>query len=140
MTSGGPRRGGEIGTDELDLIMLHVDEYTARGPRPPSEAVGEEPPGLEDLGQRLQRLRQMRAPLFVVSGWRPADLARRLLNLPIMVLSYKQKHFNDELLDALDATLDALRDTHALVEQQTRELKSLRAAVSPPATPDEEKR
>lgn len=129
------RRPG-LSRQELADIMRGVDENLARLPiRQPAHSLPDGAdeelpplPDLEDLEQRVRKLRQMRAPLFVVQGWRPPDLVRRLLNLPIAALSYKQRRFNEELLDALDMTLDALRDLRLYAERQELEIRSLKAA------------
>jgi hypothetical protein len=102
-------------------------------PRPaaqPSPSALPPLPELETLDARIRRLRQMRAPLFVVSGWRPQEILRRALNLPIAALGYKQRRFNEELLDTLEVALDVIADLRQHLERQEQELTALKQAGS----------
>jgi hypothetical protein len=123
-------RPPELKSAELADIMQAVDAHLAdHAPRVATQASQSTLPPLpelETLDARIRRLRQMRAPLFVVSGWRPQEIVRRALNLPIAALGYKQRRFNEELLDTLEVALDVIADLRQHIERQQQELESLK--------------
>lgn len=125
------RRPPELSGQELAQMMRAVDERLAEqlpAPgAPPVAGVLPPLPALEVLDARVRRLRQMRAPLFAVSGWRPSELLRRALNLPIAAFGYKQRRFNEELVDALELALDVIADLRLHLERQEQEIRALRS-------------
>lgn len=111
---------GGLSQDDLARLMARVDEQLALGALRPAADIPS--PALDDLAARVGRLRQMRAPLLAVSGRGPAALLRRLVNVPLLLVGFKQRSFNQELLEALDVAIDLLR-------AQQAELAELRAAL-----------
>jgi hypothetical protein len=112
---------------ELEQILQRIDENLALRPilrhqdTDPAGASTASPPSLPDLGEfamLLQRLRMMRAPLFVVKGSDPRNQLKRLLNLPIRVFGRRQTRFNNELLDALTALLTDMQGIYEHAEYQ----------------------
>lgn len=112
---------------ELEQILRQIDENLARSdllgaPYAADGAIGTPPtmPDVTELAWRLEELRAMRAPLFVVKGrdWR--NQLKRLINLPIRVLSFKQISFNRQLLDLLDLIQAAIQRLPRHAEYQAR--------------------
>jgi hypothetical protein len=115
---------------ELEQILRQIDENLARSDLlgKPDAAYGESqdigaPPTMPDVAQlswRLEELRYMRAPLFVIKGrdWR--NQLKRLMNLPIRVLSFKQISFNRQLLELLDLMLAPIQHLPRHAEYQAR--------------------
>jgi hypothetical protein len=120
---------------ELEQILRQIDDNLAY-----SALVGEQdrayddageigaPPAMPDtadLSWRLEDLRYMRAPLFVVKGrdWR--NQLKRLLNLPIRVLNFKQISFNRQLLDLLDLMAAPIQRLPRQAEHQARVARTL---------------
>jgi hypothetical protein len=126
------RHRASLTQGEIGIIMDRVDEYLTLQPvlRAMQSTTGSTTVDLNELDRRLRRLRQMRAPLFVVGGYAPGDLLRRLLNLPIALFGHKQRSFNDELLSTLDIALEALRDLQLQVGRHDQELREMRATLS----------
>lgn len=115
---------------ELEQILRQIDEHLARSELlgepyaadDGGQAIGAPPtmPDVAELAGRLDELRSMRAPLFVVKGrdWR--NQLKRLVNLPIRVLSFKQISFNRQLLDLLELMQAPIQRLPRHAEYQAR--------------------
>lgn len=121
---------GEIAPEELEQILRRIDENLARSQllSEPDATYGESgdigaPPMLPDVGElswRLEELRYMRAPLFVIKGrdWR--NQIKRLMNLPIRILSFKQISFNRQILELIDQMLAPIQQLPRQAEYQAQ--------------------
>jgi hypothetical protein len=115
---------------ELEQILRQIDENLAHSELlgKPDAAYGESgdigaPPTMPEVAElagRLENLRYMRAPIFVIKGrdWR--NQLKRLMNLPIRVLSFKQISFNQQLLDLLDLMQAPIQRLPRHAEYQAR--------------------
>lgn len=120
---------------ELEQILRQIDDNLAQssllGDQGATSSDGGElgaPPTMPDtadISWRLEDLRYMRAPLFVVKGrdWR--NQLKRLLNLPIRVLNFKQIAFNRQLLDLLDLMAAPIQRLPRQAEHQARVARTL---------------
>src|SRR5215216_3188392 len=82
----------DLSFDELEYILQRVDENLAMSPvlrETHEEADTSTILPIYDLFGRLQELKQMRAPLFVIKGRDVRNQLKRLLNVPIRVLNHK---------------------------------------------------
>ncbi|HEU5098081.1 MAG TPA: hypothetical protein VFU22_03485 [Roseiflexaceae bacterium] len=120
---------------ELEQILRQIDDNLARSALLSADAAGYDDtgdfglpptmPDTADLSWRLEDLRYMRAPLFVVKGrdWR--NQVKRLLNVPIRVLNFKQISFNRQLLDLLDLMAAPIQRLPRQAEHQARAARAL---------------
>lgn len=115
---------------ELEHILRQIDEHLMRSDQLSEPGTADStsadigaPPAMPDSAQlswRLEELRHMRAPLFVVKGrdWR--NQLKRLMNLPIRVLSFKQISFNRQIIELLDPMLAAIQRLPRHAEYQAQ--------------------
>ena len=115
---------------ELERILGRIDENLLL--RPVSGEADLTPDTwlsrLEGLQARIQALRALRAPLFVLGGPVLSKLAA-LSNVPCRLFGRKQIRFNRELLDALDSAISLLADREEQFAVMQVELERLRQRV-----------
>jgi hypothetical protein len=117
-----------LSLDELEHILQRVDENLTMSPVL-SEAHEEIDSStilpISDLFGRLQELKQMRAPLFVIKGRDVRNQLKRLLNLPIRVLGHKQIRFNRDILELLTLLVTSLQRSYQHTENQAQTEQAL---------------
>ena len=104
-----------LSIEELGKILQRVDENLVVSPlaqEAREDIASSAILPISDLLGRLHELKQMRAPLFVVKGRDIRNQLKRLANLPIKVLSYKQIRFNRDLLELLTLLLNVLQRSY----------------------------
>lgn len=118
-----------LSDDELGHILQRVDENLMMSPV--LQEIHEDTDSstilpISDLFGRLHELKQMRAPLFVVKGKDVRNQLKRLINIPIRVLNYKQIRFNRDLLELLTLLLNLLQRSY----QHTRSRSQAEQALA----------
>jgi len=89
------------------------------------------PPDPAALNHRIDQLRSLQAPYFVLGGKWLSKLAY-LLNLPLFFFGRKQEHFNKMLADILQSQVEQAGHMHAIVDYQRyqdRRISELVAAL-----------
>lgn len=122
---------------ELEDILRRLDENLSlrsalRDPGPATAPGGADerpvPADMDAIGRRIQALRELRAPLFVLGGPVLSRVAA-LCNAPMRLLLRKQVQFNEELLGVLDALRDqvaALRRSAVPPDDRDRSAEAVR--------------
>ncbi len=112
---------------ELEEILRRIDENLelrpllnrSLHPTGVDGSAGAPPlPETGDFAWRLQNLKNLRAPLFVVYGRGLRDRLKQALNLPIKLFGRKQILFNRDLLEMLQMLLVFLQDVRRSAEHQ----------------------
>ena len=128
----------DFNPEEVNDILERIDQnlatrMAARAPDP--QTAPSTLPVLPDtsaLDHHFREVKRSTAPLFTVTGRSPKQLLRRVLNMPIKVFGYKQRHFNGELIHLLEhmvAQIYSLRGAFGQIKDLHEQIRSLSAQV-----------
>jgi hypothetical protein len=130
-----------MSSEEIQRTLAAVDEQLAQSSLRGIGRVGEQgTPSrsmLQEIRSRLNILRQLRAPLYLVAGSGIRRWMKQIANIPIFVVSSKQIIYNRELLAMLELLITELEHTRRnahyaadLARQQQTQIAILEAAVA----------